>query len=62
MEWISVKDRLPEDNVDVLVYEPINYVIKIANSTDGKFQTNMWDERTYELVTHWMPLPEKPNE
>lgn len=54
--WISVKDRLPEMYVDVLVYTECKNTF-IA-SMDG---TEKWeDSYSYyleEAVTHWMPLP-----
>lgn len=77
-EWISVKERLPEDDpcvkkhiehekfgfLTVLVY---NGVVKQTNryfSDDAKFglaKTNGW-EWASTGVTHWMPLPEPPEE
>lgn len=58
-EWISVKDRLPENNNPILVYMPeekgwLRYGISIGIIDDG---TDDKDE-----VTHWMPLPLPPNE
>ena len=67
MEWISVKDILPEERTDVLVYvidENDNYI------GDGCYSSHFWhgefcDLRfgKYELykVTHWMELPNPPN-
>lgn len=56
LEWISVKDRLPEENLCVLVY--VGYGIGVSMSahrtSNGKFF------RYGDDVTHWMPLPEPP--
>jgi len=59
MEWISVKDRLPEDGEDVLFY--YDY-ISIGWYEDEWFYDSE-DKFSAELdITHWMPLPESPNE
>lgn len=54
-EWINVKDRIPDENVRVIV----------AGSgivTEGILSCGSWWESgmDYEVydVTHWMPLPE----
>lgn len=58
--WISVKDQMPPDAQKVLVYDK-NYGI-----TTGDFDGNEWFmccdefEITMGLVTHWMPLPQRP--
>lgn len=62
MEWISVKDRLPE-------------IFKIVIVTDGKgVAAGAWQGGHHwlvrnairkvckEEVTHWMPLPQVPKE
>ena len=70
-EWISVKDKLPPYNHDVLVYRP-NMAMKIVvDSYDGYYGED--DGEWYEgwakygkdihnnpLITHWMPLPHPP--
>lgn len=70
MEWISVKDKLPEPGRAVLITEngstPISAIYKTEYAD--------WDEncncggcenypRLYQNeVTHWMPLPEPPKD
>ena len=70
-EWISVKDKLPPYNRDVLVYRP-NMAMKILVDTyDGYYGDD--DDEWYEgwalyggdthgnpVITHWMPLPHPP--
>ena len=74
-EWISVKDRLPDSNGQYIVTacdegcsagEGIWYdtVVVIAEYYDGSWT---WFEGGSEydlsgIVTHWMPLPEPPEE
>lgn len=61
MEWIDVKDRLPEHTTYVLIhfiYDGESYVDKGAYYPDGKWIDCDYD---YVNVTHWMPLPKPPN-
>lgn len=71
--WISVKDRLPEKYIDVLVlvqYPKVNgytghYVVIAWKSTDDDSwdsDNNNFNNDPEGVVTHWMPLPEKPKE
>lgn len=71
-KWISVKDRLPEYNTDVLVYaigKSYDSVITITSYTDSKFGFAIkywiepWQYFFYDYtITHWMPLPPPPKE
>ena len=61
-EWISVKDRLPEEKVNCIVYYQHSYcnnddywAIGMCFYDGEKFQLNP----AYK-VTHWMPLPQPP--
>lgn len=76
-EWISVKDRLPNPNEKVIVYNAENDGTFFARRLVSRFV--WWDSVTKEYinwrwlpygytnimlasVTHWMPLPEPPKE
>ena len=71
-KWISVKDRLPEDDVRVLVSANSKIgdpVIAITHYTHRKYGYNIegwiepWQYFFYNHdITHWMPLPEPPKE
>ena len=68
MEWISVKDRLPNERImPVLAF---NGTAPIYNQ--HVFQATWFGQDKYFLandralkylgeITHWMPLPEPPN-
>jgi hypothetical protein len=75
MKWISIKDQLPEPNVSVLFFghriAPVRnehsskvistgYCWKHVRSKEIFFELDC-DDRDYD-VTHWMPLPEYPEE
>lgn len=73
MEWISVKDKLPEykkgctqivivsgyeDGEKYVHYAEIHAYGKSIESSDI-FSIPGWSDMN---VTHWMPLPDKPTE
>jgi hypothetical protein len=70
--WISVKDRLPEEDIAVLVYGQVLNdppdVIGVRRRYNGdqewKYTWESEDGFIYreDDVTHWMPLPEPPKE
>ncbi len=60
MEWISVKDRLPEIGEPVIIYYG-RFVAEAMRNDNGVFVVSCSDEEA-EDVTHWMPLPEPPKE
>lgn len=79
-EWISVKERLPEENEAVLLFIPYHRHEKIQSDRTTEYETFEYGyyclctENDYilssetdffdrdECATHWMPLPEPPEE
>lgn len=74
MQWINVKDRLPEPNVRVLVLRDAGHII--TNKLHKGYPNRFWCEIssvnegnnyfTCELIdtgitSQWMPLPEPTN-
>lgn len=67
MEWIDVKDRLPEKDQDVLIYGYTRYNsnIKPHFKIDiGFIWKDEWElqDSDIEEVISWMPLREPPKE
>ena len=66
--WIPVSERLPETGVDVLVKFPQNMAVAsidivewVVNSGDG-WCTDINLAGGEKNPTHWMPLPQPPEE
>lgn len=60
--WISVEERLPEDDSHYLVWAHDNGAEEVAlYYGDGEWLTDDLENIT-RVVTHWMPLPEPPEE
>ena len=71
-EWISVKDRLPDNKEHDWVLAQVvedNGFMHIPKVMEYRKQRNDWYEETYGwlsehngafTVTHWMPLPQPP--
>jgi hypothetical protein len=70
MEWISVKDRLPDEGVQVLTVDTTNpkypeYRLDYIVVFDLPDQPYIWARRLEEemdKVSHWMLLPEVPKD
>lgn len=53
MDWISVKDRLPDNFHEVIIATDDSRVKSAMHMVDGKWNT-------FLNVTHWMEYPEAP--
>ena len=61
-KWISVKDRFPEEEEDVLSYQ-FNGEINISYTYGHEWRSLESGFRMdNSVVTHWMPLPEPPTQ
>lgn len=67
MGWISVKDRLPSEGVDILVWDGNLNLDNICRyeiaayrlfANGGHFISGPY---SLQGITHWMPLPEPPS-
>ena len=66
MNWISVTEKLPDLDVDVLVATACKNIFVLQRITIGPGAEMYWTdfERPFfepEDITHWMPLPALPN-
>ncbi len=60
MEWISIEDKIPESDYDVIVCTTRNYIEKASyDESSKKFFSNGYFVKN---VTHWMELPETPKD
>lgn len=56
-EWISIKDKLPKENMYVLVCLDTKHVSIDRYVNKHGFKCFGWYENS---ITHWMPLPKPP--
>lgn len=76
-DWISVADRMPEPDTECLVWSPGNaqhgpmtyidtwqeqYECPVSFSSASIPVGLGWDSSSFEEITHWMPLPEPPED
>ena len=59
-EWISIHDRLPEEDAEVLIWN--NLGIEIAAFTTNPTKQWYGFNGRQVIVRYWMPLPEPPKE
>lgn len=62
-KWVSVKDQLPEKEIDILICcdGKVKFGIYSEDVYGDKFYTTNFEQfLNVENVTHWMPLPEQP--
>ena len=62
-EWISVKDRLPEDGeyvVCIAKRNPFSMFMPMVARINKNGWVNPITEQYISEVTHWIPLPEPP--
>lgn len=62
-EWISTKNRLPEDGKEVLFCDGSSIMVGWYNADEEYWELTDADMIAYAVdVTHWMPLPRLPEE
>lgn len=76
-EWISVKERLPNENIKVLVLFRKRITAAALTRVEEPFyeagyfrvwnahplsSTDPYEQYPWNEITHWMPLPELPKE
>ena len=62
MGWVSVKDRLPESDLDEVLCSDGN--VSFVGSFWSKFQRFDFDDASYwrhSVVVYWMEIPPTPN-
>jgi len=68
MEWISVEDQLPDQDVLVLIFNPFTFeTMHTAKLSEYEGEEYWYFESDDEYLhiqytSHWMPLPAPPKE
>ena len=58
--WVSVKDRLPDDTKQKIVFHKRG--VSFAYFSGNYWWSSIGGRHSLDTVTHWMPLPEPPEE
>ena len=61
-EWISVEDKLPEVGKVVLAFGTRSATTGMFQGISRRNDLWWWKGHTIKHVSHWMPLPELPEE
>lgn len=62
-EWISVNERLPEQNKRILAaFESGEVTVTVYTNDPDTGELGLLFEDVYGKVTHWQPMPKHPNE
>ena len=58
-EWVSVKDRLPEECADILLCRKILKIPEIGTYRQARFWVydEIGDVYQVDDITHWLPIP-----
>ena len=56
--WVSVNDRLPEEDKRVLIYDDVCREVCVANLYEGTWHGEAYQEE--HDASHWMELPAPP--
>lgn len=63
-EWIKCSDRLPDENVECLIWNgsniEIDHILHIHEMT--VWANTFLEDSLQRRITHWMPLPAEPND
>lgn len=61
-EWISVIDRCPPSDVNVLVFDKKGIFTAHISGHSWICSCECYEGSFLDNVTHWMPLPEEPDD
>ena len=65
-QWISVKNKLPEKNELVIITHQEDKWVCAGQINNDKKWYNQWESKEQGdsdiIITHWMPLPDSPQE
>ena len=60
MDWISIKDRVPEQDENIGYVFDGEQIRHNVDYDDGIWYIETWRGNSSVEVTHWMPLPNCP--